>query len=104
MPDHWATNTDMFDQGVRTLDEALNLPVDHEKVLAHFRSRALLKKTGLNADDIGISHVLSHADIAKDLKQHPESAEVDYVYLMANNLSVQSIDFCPIPVVQGLYP
>lgn len=80
---HWEELGDMFEQGADTAMEALIMPVNHEKVLAHFRTTpglmeragldtarlgiepGLASWTGLYDNAIGLAHIQSRADVAK---------------------------------------
>jgi len=95
VPSHWKKHRDPFGQGARKAHEALGRPADHAKILAHFcATPGLLEAAGLNADDIGIAHVQSHEEIAKEVGDSPDSKAVDRVYHLLCNLGVQPTRMC----------
>ena len=81
----------MEDRTLRaSLHEALGRPADHAKILAHFcATPGLLEAAGLDRDDIGISHVQTHKEIAANVGDSPDSEAVDAAYHMLCNLGVQ---------------
>ena len=90
VPKHWTKHRDPFGQGVGKAHEALGRPADHAKILAHFcATPGLLEAAGLDRDDIGISHVQTHKEIAANVGDSPDSEAVDAAYHMLCNLGVQ---------------
>ena len=95
VPKHWKKDKDMFRQGARTAKEALGMPADPNKILAHFRSQpALLQRAGLRADDIGIAYVASHDVIRREAGGGDCEEAVDAAYHLLINMSVQSTLIC----------
>lgn len=100
VPMHWKKDKDMFRQGAHTAQEALGMPADPDKILAHFRAQpGLLRRAGLRADDIGIAYVASRSEIRRaadegfpDEEFTDEDVEVSYHAL--GNMSVQTTLFC----------
>ena len=91
----WPKHNDLFGQGASSIGQAMGMRADHDKILEHFRSYPkLLKAAGLEADNIGISHVQSHEEIADGLGQSVDSAMVDELYHMLHNLGVQPKIVC----------
>ena len=92
---HWRKHRDMFGQGVRKAQQALFMPAEHDKILEHFRTTpGLLVAAGLDADDIGIAHVQSHAEIAANTGEPVDSDTVVQLYHMLYNLGVQPKVVC----------
>ena len=95
VPKHWKKDKDMFRQGARTAKEALGMPADPNKILAHFRSQpALLQRAGLRADDIGIAYVASHDVIRREAGGGDCEEAVDAAYHLLINMSVESTLVC----------
>jgi hypothetical protein len=95
VPKHWEKDKDMFRQGARTPEEALGMPADPEKIVAHFRAQPeLLQRAGLRADDIGIAYVTSHAEIRRHAGPDATDDAIDAMYHSLGNMSVQTTLFC----------
>ena len=90
VPKRWPKEPDLFEQGASTAEQALAMPVDHDKILKHFRTYPkLLKAAGLKADDIGISHVHNRKELAVVTGQTLDDPKIDQMYNMLRNLAVQ---------------
>ena len=92
VPKRWLKEPDLFEQGASSVEQALAMPADHNKILKHFRTYPkLLKAAGLKADDIGISHVHSRKEIAANMfamGEERDDAKVDRMYHVLHNLAV----------------
>ena len=92
VPKRWPKEPDLFEQGASSVEQALAMPADHNKILKHFRTYPkLLKAAGLKADDIGISHVHSRKEIAANMfamGEERDDAKVDRMYHVLHNLAV----------------
>ena len=89
VPKRWLKEPDLFEQGASSVEQALAMPADHNKILKHFRTYPkLLKAAGLKADDIGIAHVHNRKELAMVTGRTLDDAEIDQMYNMLRNLAV----------------